>query len=79
MTTAGLLIFILGLIQLVIGRLTLPILARGYRARHPDKDPSKHDRFQRIYARSFASLTLLVGATLFVVGLLNGGSVRFGT
>ncbi|NWL10448.1 hypothetical protein DM793_03910 [Paenarthrobacter nitroguajacolicus] len=79
MTTAGLLIFVFGLIILAMARFILPVLTRSFRARNPNSDSSKHDRFQRTYALAFASLFLLTGLVLFVVGLANGGSIRFGT
>ncbi|MFF1252690.1 hypothetical protein ACFVYC_09370 [Pseudarthrobacter sp. NPDC058329] len=79
MTTAGLLIFVLGLLILVMTKFLVPFLSKGYQARNPGKDPAKHDRFQKIYALSFASFFLIVGAVLFVLGLLSGGSVGFDT
>lgn len=77
MTTAGLLIFVLGLLTLAMMWFLVPFLSRSYQARNPDKDPSRYDRFQRIYALAFASLFLVTGAILFVAGLLGGGSVGF--
>jgi hypothetical protein len=79
MRTAGLLIVVLGLLILVMAKFLVPFLSKGYQARNPDKDPAKHDRFQKIYALSFAAFFLIVGAVLFVLGLLTGGSVGFDT
>lgn len=77
MMTAGLFIFVLGLLALAMSRFLVPFLSRSYQARNPNKDSSRHDRFQRIYALAFASLFLVTGAILFVAGLLRGGSVGF--
>jgi threonine/homoserine/homoserine lactone efflux protein len=78
MTTAGLFIFVLGLLTLaMMWFLVLPFLSRSYQARNPGRDPSRHDRFQRIYALAFASFFLVTGVILFVAGLLTGGSVGF--
>lgn len=79
MTTAGLLILVLGLLTFAMTKFLVPFLSKSYQARNPNKDPARHDRFQRIYALSFASLILLTGAVLFIVGLLTGGTVGFGT
>lgn len=77
MTTAGLLIFVLGLLTLAMMWFLVPFLSRSYQARNPGRDPSRHDRFQRIYALAFASFFLVTGVILFVAGLLTGGSVGF--
>lgn len=77
MTTAGLLIFALGLLTLVMTKFLVPFLSRSYQARNPNEDPSRHDRFQRTYALASNSFFLVTGVILLVIGLLNGGSVGF--
>lgn len=77
MTTAGLILSLMGIFTLLLGKLIVPFLIKGNKQRNPDENHEKYSRFQKVYALFFGGLALVTGLVLLVVGLLSGGRIGF--